>query len=80
MDTSPTTLFSNYEQDFQQIIASIRDKLEGDPKAEGVGKLLFRDECGPAELVWGLTYAFLWARKRATQDGIKESGDGTGRS
>lgn len=36
MDTSPTTLFSNYEQDFQQIITSIRGKLEGDPKAEGV--------------------------------------------
>ena len=38
MDTSPTTLFNNYEQDFQQIIASIRDKVEGDAKAEGVGK------------------------------------------
>jgi vesicle transport through interaction with t-SNAREs protein 1 len=36
MDTSPTTLFSNYEQDFQQIITSIRGKLEGDPMAEGV--------------------------------------------
>jgi len=36
MDTSPTTLFNNYEQDFQQIIASIRDKVEGNSKSEGV--------------------------------------------
>ncbi|EPQ61357.1 vesicle transport v-snare protein vti1 [Gloeophyllum trabeum ATCC 11539] len=32
MDNSPTALFDSYEQDFQQIIASIRDKLEGDGK------------------------------------------------
>ena len=32
MDTSPTTLFDSYEQDFKQIIQSIRDKLEGDGK------------------------------------------------
>ncbi|KAI9058597.1 hypothetical protein FKP32DRAFT_1635339, partial [Trametes sanguinea] len=32
MDTSPTSLFDSYEQDFQQIIQSIRDKLEGDGK------------------------------------------------
>ena len=38
MDTSPTTLFSSYEQDFQQIIASIRDKVEGNSKSEGVGE------------------------------------------
>jgi len=36
MDTSPTTLFNNYEQDFQQIIASIRDKVEGNSKGDGV--------------------------------------------
>jgi len=36
MDTSPTTLFNNYEQDFQQIIASIRDKVDGNSKGEGV--------------------------------------------
>jgi len=36
MDTSPTTLFNNYEQDFQQIIASIRDKVEGNSNSEGV--------------------------------------------
>jgi len=36
MDTSPTTLFNNYEQDFQQIIASIREKVEGNSKSEGV--------------------------------------------
>ncbi|KAI0070124.1 vesicle transport v-snare protein vti1 [Panus rudis PR-1116 ss-1] len=34
MDTSPTALFDSYEQDFQQIIGSIREKLEGDAKAE----------------------------------------------
>jgi len=36
MDNSPTTLFNNYEQDFQQIIASIRDKVEGNSKSEGI--------------------------------------------
>jgi len=36
MDSSPTSLFDSYEQDFQQIIESIRSKLEGDGK----------DECG----------------------------------
>lgn len=34
MDTSPTSLFDSYEQDFQQIISSIRDKLEGDAKGD----------------------------------------------
>lgn len=38
MDSSPTTLFNNYEQDFQQIIASIRDKVEGNSQSEGVGE------------------------------------------
>ncbi|KAI8996218.1 vesicle transport v-snare protein vti1 [Trametes punicea] len=32
MDTSPTSLFDSYEQDFKQIIQSIREKLEGDAK------------------------------------------------
>ena len=39
MDNSPTTLFNNYEQDFQQIIASIRDKVDGNSPNEGVGEL-----------------------------------------
>jgi vesicle transport through interaction with t-SNAREs protein 1 len=30
MDSSPTALFDSYEQDFQQILQSIRQKLEGD--------------------------------------------------
>ncbi|CAL1697411.1 unnamed protein product [Somion occarium] len=34
MDTSPTSLFDSYEQDFQQIVSSIRDKLEGDAKGD----------------------------------------------
>ncbi|KAH7920806.1 V-snare-domain-containing protein [Leucogyrophana mollusca] len=34
MDNSPTALFDSYEQDFQQIIDSIRSKLEGDGKDE----------------------------------------------
>src|SRR6202011_5093093 len=39
MDTSPTSLFNSYEQEFQQIISSIKDKLEGDAKEQqGVGK------------------------------------------
>ncbi|KAI0917808.1 hypothetical protein AcW1_000060 [Taiwanofungus camphoratus] len=32
MDNSPTALFDSYEQDFQQIVQSIRDKLDGDAK------------------------------------------------
>jgi len=34
MDNSPTALFDSYEQDFQQIIDSLREKLEGDLKEE----------------------------------------------
>jgi vesicle transport through interaction with t-SNAREs protein 1 len=34
MDNSPTALFESYEQDFQQIIDSVRDKLEGKGKDE----------------------------------------------
>ncbi|CCM03486.1 uncharacterized protein FIBRA_05620 [Fibroporia radiculosa] len=34
MDNSPTALFDSYEQDFQQIIQSIRDKTDGDAKGE----------------------------------------------
>lgn len=30
MDSSPTSLFDSYSQDFEQIISSIRDKLEGE--------------------------------------------------
>ena len=30
MDNSPTALFDSYEQDFKQIIQSIRGKLDGD--------------------------------------------------
>ena len=41
MDNSPTALFDSYEQDFQQLIASIRDKLEGDAKDERGGKCLY---------------------------------------
>lgn len=38
MDNSPTALFDSYEQDFQQIVSSIREKLEGDAKDERGGK------------------------------------------
>ncbi|KDQ49601.1 hypothetical protein JAAARDRAFT_42714 [Jaapia argillacea MUCL 33604] len=34
MDNSPTALFDSYEQDFQQIIQSIREKVEGDGQGE----------------------------------------------
>lgn len=34
MDSSPTALFDSYEQDFQQFIESVRDKLEGSGKDE----------------------------------------------
>ena len=39
MDNSPTALFDSYEQDFQQIVQSIREKLEGDAKDERGGML-----------------------------------------
>ena len=38
MDTSPTALFESYEQDFQQFIETIKDKLEGEGKDETGGK------------------------------------------
>jgi len=40
MDTSPTTLFDTYEQDFNQLIESTRDKLEGSGKDE-IGGMSF---------------------------------------
>lgn len=38
MDSSPTALFDSYEQDFQQIIDSIKEKLDGEAKDERAGK------------------------------------------
>ncbi|THH29329.1 hypothetical protein EUX98_g4857 [Antrodiella citrinella] len=35
MENSPTSLFDSYEQDFQQIISSIRQKLDGDTNNDG---------------------------------------------
>jgi vesicle transport through interaction with t-SNAREs protein 1 len=40
MDSSPTSLFDSYEQDFQQILQSIREKLEGDGADQRGGMLL----------------------------------------
>lgn len=37
MDNSPTSLFDSYEQDFKQIISSIREKVEGEGKNERGG-------------------------------------------
>jgi len=37
MDNSPTSLFDSYEQDFEQIIDSIRQKLDGDAQT-GAGE------------------------------------------
>ncbi|KAF8558863.1 V-snare-domain-containing protein [Imleria badia] len=34
MDNSPTALFDTYEQDFRQILDSVRSKLDGDGKEE----------------------------------------------
>jgi vesicle transport through interaction with t-SNAREs protein 1 len=39
MDSSPTSLFDSYEQDFQQILQSIREKLEGDGSEQRGGAL-----------------------------------------
>lgn len=39
MDSSPTALFDSYEHDFHQLIAGIRDKLEGEAKAQRGGEL-----------------------------------------
>lgn len=38
MDNSPTALFDSYEQDFQQIVDSLKEKLEGDTKDERAGE------------------------------------------
>jgi hypothetical protein len=38
MDNSPTALFDSYEQDFQQIVGSIRQKLEGGDDHERGGE------------------------------------------
>lgn len=38
MDNSPTSLFDSYEQDFQQLINSIREKLDGDAKDDRGGE------------------------------------------
>lgn len=40
MDNSPSGLFDSYEQDFQHIIESVRDKLEGNGKDEQGGQLI----------------------------------------
>lgn len=40
MDQSPTALFDSYEQDLQQILGSVREKLEGDAK-EGRGGMYY---------------------------------------
>jgi vesicle transport through interaction with t-SNAREs protein 1 len=39
MDNSPTALFDSYEQDFQQIVDSLKEKLEGDVKDERAGEI-----------------------------------------
>lgn len=59
MDTSPTGLFNNYEQDFQQIITSIRDKVDGDSKSEGVGEPFFCYEMGVVEVCVGADARFV---------------------
>ena len=38
MDNSPTALFDSYEQDFKQIVQSIRGKLEGDAQDAQAGE------------------------------------------
>lgn len=40
MDQSPTALFDSYEQDLQQILGSVREKLDGDAK-EGRGGMFY---------------------------------------
>lgn len=38
MDSSPTALFDTYDQDFRQILDSVRSKLDGDGKDERGGE------------------------------------------
>lgn len=38
MDSSPTSLFESYEQDYKQIIASIRGKLDGEANTQKGGE------------------------------------------
>ena len=62
MDNSPTTLFDSYEQDFQQIIDSIKEKLDRDVKDAGAGKLV----TGP-DVLWILKYYMIPLQNRERQ-------------
>jgi vesicle transport through interaction with t-SNAREs protein 1 len=42
MDNTPTSLFESYEHDFNQITASIRERLEGEAKDQRGGELEIR--------------------------------------
>lgn len=67
MDNSPTALFDSYEQDFQQIVQSIRDKLDGDAKDQQAGKLsVLQHKVGGTK-----------SPSRAAQSRAEKSGDGT---
>ena len=72
MDNSPTALFDSYEQDFKQIIGSIRDKLDGgEGRNERGGKAVI--SCGFACVNFDLFHY------RTTKGDAEESGDGIGR-
>jgi len=40
MDSSPVALFDSYDQDFQQIIQSVREKLNGEANDQHAGMLV----------------------------------------
>lgn len=59
MDNSPTALFDSYEQDFQQIIDSIKEKLDGNSKDAGAGKLATY-----LNVLWVLKYYMISSQNR----------------
>jgi hypothetical protein len=73
MNNSPTALFDSYEQDFQQFIETIREKLESDGKDERGGEYDLISDC-PVSVQQSYTFSSV----RTTQSGVETSRNGTG--
>ena len=55
MDNSPTALFDSYEQDFQQVIASVREKVDGEGANERGGALASSSTAVRSTLTCGMS-------------------------
>jgi hypothetical protein len=69
MDSTSTSLFDSYEQDFQQILQNTRDKLEGDGTDQRGGSY--------GDMSSRLTTTLLYHSPRAKEGGPTQSRDGT---